>query len=86
MSILLDKSVTFDLIKEVSLKVNRKLIKDINVFDVYQGEQIGVDKKSYSVSFILQDANDTLTDKTIDGLMNKLMSTYEKELGAVIRK
>lgn len=86
LSMILDKTVSFDTVKEVSLKVNRKLIKDINVFDVYEGEQIGVDKKSYSVSYILQDANDTLTDKTIDGLMNKLMSTYENELGAVIRK
>jgi len=86
LSMILDKTVSFDTLKEVSLKVNRKLIKDINVFDVYEGEQIGVDKKSYSVSYILQDANDTLTDKTIDGLMNKLMSTYENELGAVIRK
>lgn len=66
--------------------MQRNLLTHINVFDVYEGENIGSDKKSYSVSFTLQDSEQTLTDKVIDKTMQKLMMAFEKELGAVIRK
>jgi phenylalanyl-tRNA synthetase beta chain len=68
------------------MDAERKLLKNINVFDVYEGENIGKDKKSYSISFILEDKEQTLTDKTIDKTMEKLMGLFEKQLGAVIRK
>jgi phenylalanyl-tRNA synthetase beta chain len=64
----------------------RRLLKSVNVFDVYEGENIGADKKSYSVSFVLQDENATLTDVVIDKTMQRLMQAFEKELNAVIRK
>jgi phenylalanyl-tRNA synthetase beta chain len=86
LALVLDKKVSFDEISKLANKTERKLLKDINVFDVFEGEQIGKDKKSYSVSFLLQDNEQTLTDKQIDGTMQKLIATFEKDLGAIIRK
>lgn len=86
LALVLDKKVSFDEISKLASKTERKLLKEINVFDVFEGEQIGADKKSYSVSFLLQDNEQTLTDKQIDGTMQKLITTFEKELGALIRK
>jgi phenylalanyl-tRNA synthetase beta chain len=86
LSLVLDKKVSFSQISKLALQIEKKLLKDINVFDVYEGENIGADKKSYSISFILQDNEQTLNDKTIDKVMEKLMGSFEKELGAVIRK
>lgn len=86
LSLVLDKKVSFQEIKKLALQTEKKLLREINVFDVYEGENLGSGKKSYSVSFILQDFEQTLTDKVIDKTMEKLMSSFEKELGAVIRK
>jgi phenylalanyl-tRNA synthetase beta chain len=86
LSLVLDKKVTFEEIKKLALQTERKLLREINVFDVYEGENLGGGKKSYSVSFILQDYEQTLTDKVIDKTMERLMQTFEKELGAIIRK
>src|SRR6185437_3578052 len=86
LSLVLDKAITFEKISELAAKTERKLLKEVNVFDVYEGENIGKDKKSYSISFILEDMEQTLTDKVIDKTMEKLMESFEKELGAVIRK
>ena len=86
LALVIDKKISFDEIKKLAFKAEKKLLKEINVFDVFEGEQIGADKKSYSVSFILQDATQTLTDKQIDQSMAKLMETFEKEINALIRK
>ncbi len=86
LSLVIDKKVTFKEILELAKKENRKLIKRINVFSVYEGDNIGEDKKSYALSFILQDDNKTLTDKVIDKTMNSLMSSFEKNINAIIRK
>jgi len=86
LSLVIDKTVTFEEIKNLAQKYERNLLRAVNVFDVYEGENIGREKKSYSVSFILQDNNQTLTDQVIDQTMQKLMTTFEKELNAVIRK
>lgn len=86
LSLVLDKAVSFEQIRQTAQKYERNLLTNLNVFDVYEGENIGADKKSYSVSFILQDSEQTLTDKVIDKIMQKLMMVFEKELGAVIRK
>ena len=86
LSLVLDKNVTFEQIHQLALKQEKKLITDINVFDVYEGKNLGENKKSYSVSFTLQDFEQTLTDKVIDNTMQKLMAGFEKELGALIRK
>jgi len=61
------------------------LLKDINLFDVYQGKKLPEGKKSYAVSFTLQDERKTLTDKQIDKIMNKLRANFEEQLGAELR-
>ncbi|HNS29940.1 MAG TPA: phenylalanine--tRNA ligase subunit beta [Tenuifilaceae bacterium] len=85
LALLLDIGITFDQIKDLAHKTERKLIKHINLFDVYQGAKLGEGKKSYAVSFTLQDENKTLTDKQIDGTMQRLIQVFVKELGAQIR-
>ncbi|MFC5411201.1 phenylalanine--tRNA ligase subunit beta [Larkinella bovis] len=86
LSLVLDTSVTYAQISKLAYTTERKLLRDLNVFDVYEGENLGTGKKSYSVSFILQDASQTLNDTVIDKTMNRLMSAFERELGAEIRK
>jgi phenylalanyl-tRNA synthetase beta chain len=86
LSIVMDKNVTFDQIKALAIKQEKRLIKDINVFDIYEGDKIEKGKKSYSVSFTLQDFEQTLTDKVIDKTMQNLINAFEKELGGIIRK
>jgi phenylalanyl-tRNA synthetase beta chain len=86
LSLLIDRSVSFEKLKQISLKTERGLLKEVNVFDVYQGDKLPADKKSYALSFVLQDEEKTLTDKQIDAIMQKLMLNLEKEAGAVVRK
>ncbi len=86
LSLVIDKSVSFETIKNLALKNEKKLLKSINVFDVFESEKLGTNKKSYSISFILQDYQQTLQDKVIDKSMNRLIEVFETELGAVIRK
>jgi len=86
LSMVIDSSVNFSSIESVAYKTERKLLKAINLFDVYQGDKIEQGKKSYAVAFILLDEQQTLTDKSIDKTMDRLMSALEKEVGAVIRK
>ena len=85
LSLVIEKQVTFAQIQKVARQYERDLLQAVNVFDVYEGENLA-GKKSYSVSFILQDFEQTLTDKVIDKTMERLMQGFEKELGAVIRK
>lgn len=86
LSVVLDKKVTFDKVKKVAFQANPQLIKQVNVFDVFEGEQVGEGKKSYSVSFIMQDKEKTLTEKVIDKTFNRLIQLFEKELSAIIRR
>jgi phenylalanyl-tRNA synthetase beta chain len=86
LSLVIDKNISFRTIRQLAMASERRLLKSINVFDVYEGENIGKEKKSYSVSFVLQDENATLTDVVIDKTMQRLMQVFEKELNAVIRK
>ena len=86
LSLVLEKGVTFEQISRLARQTERKLLRAINVFDVYEGENLGAGKKAYSVSFMLQDITQTLTDVTIDKTMQRLMNVFEQELGAVIRK
>ncbi len=85
LSLVLEKSVSFDQLKQIAHRTERKLLRDVNVFDVFEGESLG-GKKAYALSFILQDEQQTLTDKVIDKTMQRLMTSFEKDLGAVIRK
>ncbi len=84
-ALLLDDKVTFESIYKIAKQSEKQLLKDINLFDVYQGKNLPKGKKSYAVSFTLQDENKTLTDKQIDKIMNKLQTNFEKQLGAELR-
>lgn len=86
LSMLVDAGITFGQLKQIAQKTERKLLQDINVFDVYQGDKLPAGKKSYALSFTLQDEEKTLTDKTIDAIMQKLIYNFGKEAGAEIRK
>lgn len=85
LALLVDENVTFTQIKEIAHKSERKLIRDINLFDVYKGQNLGEGKKSYAVSFTLQDESKTLTDKQIDKVMQNLINAFSRDLGAQIR-
>lgn len=86
LSMLVDTAVTFGQLKQIAQKTERKLLQDVNVFDVYQGDKLPAGKKSYALSFILQDEEKTLTDKAIDAIMQKLIYNFGKEAGAEVRK
>lgn len=86
LSLVIDKTTTFAQLHQIAVKAERKLLKDIDVFDVYMGDKIEQGKKAYALSFILQDEGKTLTDKEIDKTMARLMQGFETEAGAVIRK
>lgn len=86
LSMMLDKKIRFAQIRGIAKKSLPHLLKSINLFDVYEGEKIEAGKKSYAVSFILQDENKTMTDKQIDAAMEKVMKALEEEAGAIIRK
>ena len=85
MALLLDQSVSFVEIERVAYASERKLLKEVFLFDVYEGKNLPEGKKSYAVSFILQDENKTLTDKQIDAIMNKIISSLKQQLGAELR-
>jgi phenylalanyl-tRNA synthetase beta chain len=84
-ALLLDDSVTFESIHTIAKQSEKQLLKNINLFDVYEGKNLPKGKKSYAVSFTLQDEHKTLTDKQIDKIMNKLQASFEKQLGAELR-
>jgi phenylalanyl-tRNA synthetase beta chain len=85
LALLLDKAVTFEQVKELAYKTEKQLLKKVSLFDVYEDEKIGRDKKSYAVSFILQDMEKTLTDERIEKVMKNLMAAYTRDLHAEIR-
>ncbi|MDX3914295.1 MULTISPECIES: phenylalanine--tRNA ligase subunit beta [Olivibacter] len=86
LSLLIDQQVTFDALKNIAERTERKLLKSVGVFDVYVGDKLPAGKKSYALSFELQDEEKTLTDKQIDSVIQKLILNFEKEVGAEIRK
>jgi len=85
LSLLLDDGVSFDTIYKLARQTEKSLLKDINLFDVYQGKNLPEGKKSYTVSFTIQDNTKTLTDVQIDKIMGKLQKNLETELGASLR-
>ncbi len=84
-ALLLDKKIKFSEIHDLSLKTEPKFLKEVNLFDIYEGKGIDEDKKSYAISFTLTDAEKTLTDAEIEGIMNKLINTFKEQLQASIR-
>jgi phenylalanyl-tRNA synthetase beta chain len=85
LALLIDQQVKFGQIRDVAFKVERQILKEINLFDVYEGKGIPAGKKSYAVSFILRDDQRTLNDKQIDKTMQKLTDAFVRELGAQLR-
>ena len=87
LALVIENSVKFQDIVTIARKAGKKLIKEINLFDVYENvEQLGQGKKSYAVSFQFEDPTKTLNDKEVDKVMNKLIQAYETQLGAQIRR
>ena len=86
LSLVIDKQVNFKQIQDLIQESEKLLITQIGVFDVYEGKNLPEGKKAYALSFVLQDDEKTLTESQIDGVMEKLMHTFEQKLGAVIRK
>lgn len=85
LALLLDESVAFEAVYNTARKTDKNLLKEINLFDVYQGENLPDGKKSYAVSFTIQDTSKTLTDAQVDKVMSKVRTSLENELGAVLR-
>ena len=85
LALLIDKNITFAEIEQIAYNSEKKLLKEVTLFDVYEGKNLPEGKKSYAVNFILQDYEKTLQDKRIDKIMSKIQSNLEKQLGAQLR-
>ena len=85
LALLVDKSVRFEDLKAVATKTDKKILKSVGLFDVYQGENLPEGKKSYALSFVFQDTKNTITDKAVDKVMSTLIDKYSKDFGAELR-
>jgi phenylalanyl-tRNA synthetase beta chain len=85
LALLLDKNIRFADIEKIAFETERKLLKKVSLFDVYEGKNLEAGKKSYAVSFIIQDETKTLTDNQTDAIMKKMLSNFEQKLGAKLR-
>lgn len=85
-SLLLNKQTTFAELEELATAADKKLLKSVGLFDVYEGKNLPEDKKSYAVSFTFQDDEKTLQDKQVDAIMEKIRASFEEKLGAELRK
>ncbi|MFM7016591.1 MAG: phenylalanine--tRNA ligase subunit beta [Bacteroidota bacterium] len=85
LSMMLDKTVNYTEVEEIAYNSVKGILREVNLFDVYEGDKIEAGKKSYALSFILRDDEATLQDKQIDNAMEKLMKQFETRIGAVIR-
>ena len=85
LALVVNKDVTYDQLERIARKYASKLLKQVSLFDVYEGTGVEEGKKSYALNFVLQNADKTLTDEDINKVMNKLISAYEREVGAKLR-
>ena len=85
LALLIDRNVEFESIRKIAYSCEKKLLKEVNLFDVYEGKNLEAGKKSYAVNFILQDESKTMNDKQVDSIMNKIVLSLEKQLGAKLR-
>jgi len=85
LALLIDKSVTFDSLRELASKAEKKLLKSVSLFDVYEGDKLPAGKKSYALSFVIEDQTKTLNDAEIERVMSTIALSLEKGAGAVIR-
>ncbi len=90
LALLIDKQVTYQQLREIAFQTEKKFLNQVNIFDVYEGEKLQAgkiqpEKKSYALSFILQDENETLTDSQIEKIMERLQKAFTEKAGAIIR-
>ena len=85
LALLVDKSVEFAQIEQIALQSEKKLLKKVELFDVYEGKNLPEGKKSYAVNFILQDEQKTMGDKQIEAIMNKLIANLKNKLNCELR-
>jgi phenylalanyl-tRNA synthetase beta chain len=85
LSLLIDAQVKFEQLEQMAFQNEKSLLKEVNLFDIYIGDKLPKGKKSYALSFMLQDEEKTLTDKQIDKVMEKLMKNFEDKFGASLR-
>ena len=85
LALFVDKTVKYAQLEQLAYQTERNLLKEVDLFDVYEGKGVPEGKRSYALSFILQDEKSTLNDKTIDKAMNRLQQRFEKEVGAQLR-
>jgi phenylalanyl-tRNA synthetase beta chain len=85
LALLVNKSLKFSDIRDLAFKTERNILHEVDLFDVYESETLGKDKKSYAVSFILRDDRQTLTEKSIEKVMGALTRAFEREFGATLR-
>ena len=85
LALIIDKNITYDMLEKIAFKYGSKLLKNVTLFDVYEGDKIEQGKKSYALNFILQHAEKTLTEDEINKVMNKLINAFEREVGAKLR-
>jgi len=85
LALIIDQSVNFSALRNIAIKVEKKLLKNVSLFDIYEGDKLPQGKKQYALSFVLQDEEKTLTDMQIETIMQNLLKAYEREVGAVLR-
>ncbi|GFI53269.1 phenylalanine--tRNA ligase beta subunit [Muribaculaceae bacterium] len=85
LALLLDKSVSMEQVEATVRDSERRLLKDVSLFDVYEGKNLPEGKKSYAIAITLQDDEKTLQDKQIEAVMNKVITNLTKKLGAELR-
>ncbi|MCF8359260.1 MAG: phenylalanine--tRNA ligase subunit beta [Prolixibacteraceae bacterium] len=85
LALLIDENISFEQLKALAFKAERKILREVDIFDVFTGDKLPAGKKSYALSFILRDDEKTLTDKIIDKTMNRIVGMYEREFGATLR-
>jgi phenylalanyl-tRNA synthetase beta chain len=86
LALLLDKDIEFSTLNNIAKQTENKLLKSVNLFDVYEGDKLPKGKKSYALSFALESSEKTLTDKEIDEVMSNLIQSFEQKVGAEVRK
>ena len=85
LALLVDEDTAYESLKIASKKAGGKLLQEVNLFDVFEGKNLPAGKKSYAMSFVFQDAEETLTDKRVEAVMDKIISTLKKQHNADLR-
>ncbi|MGY8988550.1 MAG: phenylalanine--tRNA ligase subunit beta-related protein, partial [Flavobacteriales bacterium] len=85
LSLLIDDSVSFAELFKIAKQTDNKILKSVNLFDVYEGDKLPKGKKSYALSFIMADESKTLTDKYVDRVIEKLIDSFKEKVGAELR-